>query len=100
MEVFFHTFTDFLIVIQWLVANLKVIFTSLLSLANYIFLVIGHFLATAFLTPPAPELTYTFSGEVLAVFNSIPHWTIIGTILGAVIVFAGGIAILKLFLHT
>jgi hypothetical protein len=100
MEVFYHTIIDIAVFIQWFFGNLKVIFTSLLSLANYIFLVIGHFLSTAFLTPPAPELTYTFTAEVLAVFNSIPYWTVIGTILGAVIVFTGGIAILKLFLHT
>jgi hypothetical protein len=100
MDIFFHTITDIAVFIQWFFANLKVIFTSLLSLANYIFLVIGHFLSSAFLTPPAPDFTYTFSSEVLAVFNTIPHWAIFTSILGAVIIFAGGIAILKLFLHT
>jgi hypothetical protein len=100
MEVFFHTFTDALLFVGWFFANLKVIFTGLLAMANYIFLVIGHFLSTAFLAPPTPELGYTFSPAILAVFNSIPHWAILSGILGVVVVFAGGVAILKLFLHT
>jgi hypothetical protein len=100
MEVFFHTFTDALLFFGWFFANLKVIFTSILSFANYIFIVLGHFLRVISQTPPAPQFTYTFSADVLAVFNSIPNWAIISTILGAVIIFAGGIAILKLFLHT
>lgn len=100
MDIFFHTFTDMLLVVAWIVANLKIIFTALLNLVNYLFIVIGHFLATAFVTPPTPELTYTFSPQVLAIFNAIPHWTAISGVLGAVIIFAGSIAILKLFLHT
>jgi hypothetical protein len=100
MEVFFHTFTDALLFFGWFFANLKIIFTSILSFADYIFIVLGHFLSSISLTPPEPQLTYTFTADVLAVFNSIPNWAIISTILGVVIVLAGGIAILKLFLHT
>jgi hypothetical protein len=100
MDTFFHTITDLALFIQWLFANLKVIFTALLSPVNYIFSVIRYFWSSAFLTPPAPEFTYTFSPEVLAVFNSIPHWSIFVSVIGAVVIVFAGVAILKLFLHT
>jgi hypothetical protein len=100
MDTFFHTITDLALFVQWLFANLKIIFTSLLSPVNYIFGVIRYFWSSAFLTPPTPDLVYTFSPQVLAVFNSIPHWAIFTSVLGAVIILTGGIAILKLFTHT
>jgi hypothetical protein len=96
----FHTLSDLFLFIQWLFANLKVIFTALLSPVNYIFSVIRFFWSSAFLTPPAPEWTYTFPAGVLDVFNTIPHWTIFVSVLGAVVIVFAGIGILKLFLNT
>jgi hypothetical protein len=100
LDTLIQSVLDFIAFFQWLFANLKIIFTCLLSPISYVFNVIGHFWSSAFLTPPTPDLVYTFSPEVLAVFNSIPHWAIFTAILGAVIIVFGGIAILQLFLHT
>lgn len=99
-DVIFHTLSDLFTFIQWLFANLQTIFTALLSPINYIFSVLRYFWASAFLTPPAPTLTYTFPAGVLDVFNSIPNWSIFISVLGAVIIVFCGIAILKLFLNT
>jgi hypothetical protein len=100
MDIFFHTITDVALFFQWLFANLKLIFTALLSPVGYVFAVIRYFWSSAFLTAPAPDLTYTFPAGVLDIFNTIPHWEIIVSVLGAVIVVFAGISILKLFLNT
>jgi hypothetical protein len=100
MEITFHAFNDFFVFIGWLFANLKVIFTGLLSPVNYIFNVLRYFWSSAFLTPPNPDLTFVFSQDVLNVFDAIPHWSSFVLVIGAVVLVVGGIAILKLFLHT
>jgi hypothetical protein len=93
-------FNDFFVLIGWLFANLKVIFTGLLSPVNYIFNVIRFFWSSAFLTPPSPDLTFVFPAGVLNVFNAIPHWSSFVVVICAVVVVVGGISILKLFLNT
>lgn len=99
-DVIFHTLADLFLFLQWASANLKIIFTALLSPINYVFSVVRFFWSSAFLTPPTPDLVYAFPQGVLDVFSSIPHWAVITSILGAVIVVFGGISILKLFLNT
>lgn len=91
---------DFFSFFHWLFANLRIIFICLLSPVNYIFAVVKFFWASAFLTPANPDLSYTFSPQVLAVFNALPFWSSFTAVIGAVIILVGGIAILKLFTHT
>ncbi len=99
-DVIFHNINDIFVLVAWLGYALKVIFTSLLSPIIYFFNVLRFFFATAFSTPATPEATYTFSSEVLAVFNTIPNWPIFASVLGAIIILICGIGCLKLLLRT
>ncbi|MDD5639022.1 MAG: hypothetical protein PHO28_03920 [Candidatus Pacebacteria bacterium] len=99
-DVIFHSINDIFVFIGWLGYSLKTIFLSLLSPINYIINVLRFFFATAFSTPAEPEITYTFSEEILDVFNTIPHWEILASILGAIIILVFGISMLKLLLRT
>ena len=99
-DVIFHNINDAFVLIAWFGYALKVIFTALLSPINYFANVLRFFFATAFSTPPTAEATYTFSNEVLEVFNTIPHWPIFASVLGAIIILICGIGMLKLLLRT
>jgi len=98
-DVIFHNASDFFCFFSWFFANVKQIFIFLLSPVSFIFTLLKFFFATFKNTPPAAAFVYTFDPEVLAIFNEIPHFDIFKAVLGAVIIFAGGIGILKLLLH-
>lgn len=91
---------DFFSFFHWLFANLRVIFAALLSPISYIFAVIRFIWQYAFGVPPSSDLSYTFTPQIMSIFNSLPHWPSFSKILGALIVMLAGIAILKLFIHS
>jgi hypothetical protein len=95
-----HNATDFLCFFSWFFANVKQIFLFLLAPVSYIFTLLKFFFATFQNTPATPAFSYTFDAGVLDIFNAIPHFDVFKIVLGAVIIFAGGIGILKLLLHT
>jgi len=99
-DVIFHNINDIFVIVVWLGISLKTIFLSITSPVVYFFNVVRWFFATAFQTPQLPEASYTFSQEVLEVFNTIPNWSVISIVLGAVVLMLGGVAILKLLLKT
>lgn len=99
-DVIFHNINDLFVFISWLFASLKTIFGALLSPINYIITIIRFFFATAFGTPADPIATYTFSPEILAVFNAVPNWAVISGIIGALIVLIAGISIFRLILRS
>lgn len=96
----FHGLNDIFVFISWFGYALKTIFVALLSPINYFANILRFFFSTAFSTPSAPEATYTFSDQVLAVFNSIPNWEIFASVLGAIIMLICGVGCLKLLLKT
>lgn len=99
-DIIFHNLADIFVFVNWFGYNLKNIFVSMLSPITYFFNVLRFFFGTAFSTPPPPEATYTFSQEVLDVFQAIPNWTIFSSVLGAGIIFIIGISSLKLLLKS
>lgn len=100
-DVIVHYIMDLFILIGWMGSVLKNIFLALLAPINYIFTFIKVFFSKAFSsTLPDPEATYSFSSDIISIFEAIPHWTIFGSVLGAVLVIIIGIATLKLFLNT
>jgi phage-related protein len=99
-DAIFHNISDLFCFLSWFFANIKQIFIFLLSPISYIFTLLKYFFASLNAPTPTPTFVYAFDNEVLAVFDAIPHFDIFKTVLGAVIIFAGGIAILKLLLHT
>ena len=99
-DLIFHSINDIFVIVVWLGLALKTIFLAILSPVIYFFNILRWFFTTAFQTPELPEISYTFSAEVLEVFNAIPHWALITSILGAIIFMFAGIAMLKLLLKT
>ena len=60
---------------------------------------ISNFFVVAFATPPIPEVSYTFSDDVLAVFNAIPHWDLIKTIMGLAVLVIIALSTFKILQH-
>jgi len=100
LDTIFHFLNDIFVLFVWLGIALKSIFLALVNPLIYFFNVLRWFFSSAFGTPETAELTYTFSEEVLGVFNAIPYWNLIGFVLGAIILLLAGIATLKLLLKT
>lgn len=99
-DAIFHNLNDIFVFFAWLGVALKTIFLSIASPLLYFFNVLRWFFSTAFQNLPEPELIPVFAEEVLEVFNTIPHWELIGTILGSIVLLFVGIATLKLLLKT
>ncbi len=101
-DVIFHNLNDIFLFLSWFGSNLKNIFLSLLSPITYFFDILRYFFSTAFSTPtlPDPTATFTFSQEILDIFQAIPNWQIFSSILGAVIIFIVGLSGLKLLLRS
>jgi len=90
---------DFGVFLGWLFSSLKTIFLCLLSPVSYIFTYLKVIIGSFFLPPATPELSYTFSSEVLDIFNAIPNWSIVSAVLGALVILIIGFATFKLILR-
>jgi hypothetical protein len=99
-DAIFHFLIDVFVFITWLFAGLKVIFLALLSPITYFFTTLRFTFSQAFSTPPAPDVSYTFSSGVLEVFQAIPHWQAIQVVCGVGLIVVLGIATIKLLLRT
>jgi hypothetical protein len=99
-DVLFHNLNDVLIFFGWFFSNIKTIFLFLLSPVSYFFTFLKTFISALGQAPSTPAVSYAFSTDTLAVFDAIPHFDTFKLVLGAVIIFLGGVAILKLLLNT
>jgi len=99
-DTIFHNLNDVLVFLGWFFSNIKTIFLFLLSPISYFFTFLKTFISALGQTPSSPAVSYAFSNETLAVFDAIPHFDAFRLVLGAIIVFLGGVAILKLLLRT
>ena len=99
-DVIFHNINDVFVVFVWLGISLKTIFLSILSPVIYFFTIVRQFFISAFATPDVAQVSYTFSQEVLEVFQAIPNWAVLSLLLGSIVLMLGGVAILKLLLKT
>jgi len=86
--------------ISWFFLGIKTIFVSILAPVGFIFILLKSILGAIFITPPNPAITFTFSQDILDVFNSIPSWSVVSSVLGAIVIFIIGIATFKLLLHS
>ena len=96
----FHLISDIGLIFNWFSTQLKDIFLGILQPVSYIFNLLKSLWGTAFTTPTTPELNFTFQQGVLDVFNAIPHWSTVSTVLAGIIILVMGIGIIKLFLHS
>ena len=87
---------DFFILLGWIFSILKELIVAFVLPISYIFNFLRAFTISAFSGIQDPELTYEFSGEVLSVFQAIPYWSTIGSVIGIAFLVIGGVGILKL----
>lgn len=95
-----HFMTDVFVFTGWFAYSLKSIFLAILSPVAYFFQVLKSFFGTAFGTATPPGISYTFTSDIVDVFNTIPYWSAFGTVLGAVLILVIGISAVKLLLNT
>jgi hypothetical protein len=89
-----HLIADLGLIFAWLFGELKTIFVALLSPFNYVFTLLKTAIQSAF-TPAINELEPVWSASVLDIFNSIPNWSIFGTVLGGMILLFVGISLIR-----
>jgi len=90
----FHLIGDMFLVVGWFFSYMKQIFLALVQPFNYIFLFLKSFISQAF-TTPANEVSEVLSPEITSLFQGIPYWEILSTILGALILFFVGFTLSK-----
>lgn len=95
-----QTASDFLVYLGWVFENTASILRDIFLPIQYIFTFLKQFFSTALATPQVPEEIWSFSPEILAVFDKIPYFStlIYVSILGIMIAMI--VFILKTFLKT
>lgn len=73
----FHNFADIFYSIQYIFDNLVNVFVIVFSPINFAFNFIKGFFDGINSTPPETAISWTFSDEILAVFNTIPYWSVL-----------------------
>lgn|SRR5574343_44250 len=90
-----HYLNDTWVFLGWLFSVIGQLISLFILPLNFIFQFLKGFLGTAF-TAPA-DYSYTWSSEILAVFNHIPLWSTMSVVLGACISILALVALLCLF---
>jgi hypothetical protein len=90
-----HYLNDTWVFIGWLFSVIAQLVSLFLLPLNFIFQFLKGFLSTAFSAPT--NYSFTWSSEVLAVFQHIPLWSTMSVVLGACLSILALVAILWLF---
>jgi hypothetical protein len=85
-----HNFADFFYAIRYIFSNLANVFVIIFSPLNFAFNFIKGFFDGTSTPPPETAISWTFDSGILAVFQSIPYWSLFIFSIGA------GISILLL----
>lgn len=93
-DAIFHLVGDFFTMISWVFASLKAIFLALITPFNYIFLFVKTFISQAF-TTPTNQVSEILSPEIVGIFQGIPYWSILSSILGGLVLFFVGFSLIK-----
>jgi len=86
-----HFINDVSVLLGWIGTCLSHLLAIFFLPLQYIFNFLKNFFLSAFAAPVAPDHLYTFSPEILAVFDAIPYWTEVKMVL------AIGVSIVMLF---
>lgn len=93
-----HYLNDFFIFLGWVFSILKELILCFILPISYIFNFLKAFTISAFSAPQTAELGYSFSAGVLSVFDEIPYWSTVATVLGIALLVGVGVAILKVIM--
>jgi len=94
-----HYFSDFFVFLGWLFSAIKEMVLATILPISYIGNFLKGFIINAIKTPISPEIDYAFSTSTMEIFETIPYWSIISSVLGICILILGGFAILRLILR-
>lgn len=78
-----HHIYDFFYIAQYLVDNLGSLFAIIFTPLTWVFNFVKGFFASAFSAPVEPTITWTFSAQIVGVFEAIPYWNTLTFAMGA-----------------
>jgi len=90
-----HSITDIFVFGGWVIKSLGTFFANILQPIKFVFGFLKSFIDGAFATPVSSDPIWDFNPELMSVFNAIPYWTTISTVLGVCVLFVIGMAIVK-----
>jgi hypothetical protein len=93
-----HYFNDLLMFFAWIGYNFGIILSQVIAPLRYVFIFTKSFASTCFSTPVLPEDLTGFSTTTSSFLQSLPYWNVINLCIVVLVLFIGGIAIIKLFL--
>lgn len=93
-DAIFHVLADGFLIIAWFFTYMKNIFLALLDPFNYLFLFLKAFISQAFSTP-TNATNQVLSPEIVAIFQGIPYWSILSSVLGGLVLFFVGFTMIK-----
>jgi len=94
-----HYFNDFFIFTGWIFSILKELILVFTLPIFFIFNFLKAFTISAFSSPITAGASYSFDPETMAVFENIPYWTTIVSVLSFTVLIVIGVAILKIILQ-
>ena len=88
-----HNLSDFFVFLSWIFQALKLLFLSLTLPISYVFNFLKGFIISASKTPITPEANFTFSTSTMSIFESLPYWNTMSSVLGIgiIVIATGGI---------
>jgi len=95
---FLHTFNDLIIFTQYYISQMGQIFSNLSIPIQYVFYFFKNIFEYALGTPDTPEITYTWTAGVLSIFDHVPYWEVLGTIIGVGLTILAGAGMFKMLL--
>jgi hypothetical protein len=90
--------SDFITFLGWFFQNLGELFGYIFLPVKYIFTFVKSFFLSA-LTPPIPaEEIWSFSDEIIEIYNAIPYWNEVIVAIGVALMLLFSFYIMKQFL--
>ena len=93
-DAIFHLMSDLFWFFGWIFASLKAIFLALITPFNFIFLFLKTFISQAFSTP-TNAINPVLSPQIVEIFQRIPYWSILSSVLGGLVLVFVGFALIK-----
>ncbi|MCJ7789658.1 MAG: hypothetical protein MUP69_05655 [Candidatus Atribacteria bacterium] len=72
-----HNVADFFYAIQYIFSNLANVFVIIFSPINFAFNFIKGFFDGINVPPPETAISWAFDSGILAIFNTIPYWSVL-----------------------
>ena len=93
-----HYINDFFIFLGWIFTMITQLIKTFTLPISYIFNFLKAFTISAFSSPQTADLSYSFSSEIMGVFEAIPYWNVILLVLAVGILVIIGFSIFRLLL--